>query len=513
MVNKITRAAAIAVTGITGHPVEVEAAVSNQLPGMAIIGLADTALAEAKQRVRLACAHSGLELTNRFITVNLAPAALPKYGSGFDLAIALTCLAASGTIPDPAASKCVFIGELGLDGSLKHVPGLFAAVLAAKDNGYTQVMVALSAKQEAALVPGIEIIAPNNLKEAVLWLQGKPIPEPLIELAPNSPKQSIKIPDIADIIGQEEAVLGLEIAAAGRHNIAFVGPPGAGKTMLAKALTGILPELSEKESLICSSIAAVSGQEISQLVTKPPFVSPHHTATTASLIGTLAGKGNVQPGDITRAHNGVLFLDETPEFSPKLLDALRQPLETGEIIVQRAKARAALPANFQLVLAANPCPCGNQGDPLATIHNSCTCSPLQQQKYLARISGPLADRIDIKLRLSRVTSITGSNATQNTSAKVRYRVQAAREKQAQRYKQHSWNYNAHAPGQWLRATPNKIDTTETVILDRALFQGQITMRGYDRVLRLAWTIADLENSPKPNRKHIAKALTLRGENL
>lgn len=512
MSEVIARAQAIALSGITGHLVEVEGAVSNQLPGMSIIGLADTALNEAKQRVRLACANMSLQLSNRFLTVNLSPAGLPKHGSGFDLAIALTCLAASGTCPNPENSGCVFIGELGLDGGVKHVPGLLTAVLAAKEHGFSRVMVAAAGYQEAVLVPGMEVIAVPNLAQAVAWLQGAHIDPPQIpaDTPAVAAHAQTQIPDLSEIIGQPLAVRALSIAAAGKHNIAFIGSPGAGKTMLAKALVGILPPLSTAESLVCSSIAASCGQKVSGLVKTAPFVAPHHTASTASLIGASGAKGAIMPGDITRAHNGVLFLDEAPEFAPKLLDALRQPLESGEIVVQRARIRAHLPADFQLVIAANPCACGKLGDPLATAVNQCTCSPNQQRRYLTRISGPLTDRIDIRLRISRVVTAT-AQCSVTTSKQVLAQVIAARERQRHRFTGASWAYNSQAPGKWLRHADNRPAAQHTAVLDAALQTGRITMRGYDRVLRLAWTIADFTGKPHPERQEIAEALLLRGD--
>lgn len=511
MSRRVSRAGAIALTGLEGTAVMVEAAVSQQLPGMAIIGLPDTALAEAKLRVRTATAQSGMPLSDRFITVNLSPADLPKQGSGFDLAIALAALAASQRLPDRRLAETAHIGELGLDGELRRPAGLLTATVAARKLGFRRVVVPAASATEAALVPGMEIIAADHLTGAVAWHAGSPegwqqIPADS-QVPPFAPQQHEL--DMADIIGQPEAVETLAIAAAGRHHLSLLGPPGVGKTMLAERLPSILPDLTPDESLTASSIAALGGDTLSSLVLRPPFEAPHHTASAVSIIGG-GDRSGVQPGAITRACHGVLFLDEAPEFPRSVLDALRQPLESGSIEIHRARLRTALPAAVQLVLAANPCPCGNAGSP--DTESECRCSPSTRIRYLGRISGPLADRIDLRLTVNRVSSVLLGEvgAPAPTSAALRTRIRAAREHAAARLQHTAWRLNSELPGAWLRAPGNRLPRADTVVLDRALARGSLTLRGYDRVLRVAWTIADLAGRDRPSREEIARALVLRG---
>ena len=364
MTAAVCRAATIALNGLEGAAVQVEAAVSQQLPGMAIIGLPDAALAEAKLRVRLATAQADLPLTNRFLTVNLAPAALPKQGSGFDLAIALASLAASGQLPGSddvheRLAATAHIGELGLDGGLRRPDGLLGAVVAAQRLGFTRVMVPASCAAEAALVSGMTVVAPETLAQAVDWYRGVPmqthpaasaaarLPGALGDARTQDPGDAL---DMVDVVGQPEAVEAMIVAAAGRHHLSLIGPPGAGKTLLATRLPSILPDLSDAASIEASSIASLgSGAALTRLVRRPPFESPHHTASAAAIIG--GGTGNViRPGAVTRACHGVLFLDEAAEFAPKVLDALRQPLESGVIEISRARMRATLPARVQLMV-------------------------------------------------------------------------------------------------------------------------------------------------------------------
>ncbi|MBO1901169.1 YifB family Mg chelatase-like AAA ATPase [Leucobacter weissii] len=512
MSDVVARVGAIALTGLAGTGVLVEAALSNQLPGMAIIGLPDTALAEAKQRVRVATQQAGFGVSERFVTVNLSPAALPKQGSGFDLAIALAVVAASGGVPMERMRTTAHLGELGLDGGLRRPPGLLSAVLAARSLGFERVMVPEHCAREAALVPDIEVIAVGDLRGAAAWHRGEPegwrqgpfgadvaeLPDPVPDA----------VPDIAEVIGQPEAVEALVIAAAGRHHLSMIGPPGAGKTLLATRLPTLLPDLAPDEQIVASSIASLGDGSLTGLVVRPPFESPHHTASAVSIIG--GGASAVIPGAVTRACHGVLFLDEAPEFPRTVLDALRQPLENGVVEIHRARIRTTLPASVQLVLAANPCPCGNAGSPDTALE--CRCSPLMRSRYEGRISGPLADRIDLRLSVRRVSSTIAvtDERSRPTSAELRQRVVAARERALERLRGTPWRVNAEVPGSWLRGPAARLPRADTAVLDHALSRGSLTMRGYDRALRVAWTLADLSGRERPGRSQLAQALALRG---
>ena len=514
MSGVVCRAASIALTGLHGTTVMVESAISQQLPGIAIIGLPDTSLAEAKLRVRTATAQVGMPLSDRFITVNLSPASLPKHGSGFDLAIALAALAASRHLPVTGLSEVAHLGELALDGELRRPAGLLSSAAAARSLGFRRVMVPESCGAEAALVPGIEVIAVRDLASAVGWYRGEP-DRGRIVLASTStavpPARDLpgSAVDMADIVGQPETVEAMVIAAAGRHHVSLLGPPGAGKTLLATRLPTLLPELADDAALEASSIASLGGSPLLELVRRPPFENPHHTASTASIIG--GGQGiEVRPGAITRACHGVLFLDEAPEFPRTVLDALRQPLETGRIEIHRARIRTVLPAQVQLVLAANPCPCGNAGSPDTALR--CKCTPRVRVNYQQRISGPLADRIDLRLTLHRVSKVLLDDPHERTpsSEELRERVAGARALAAARWADTPWSVNADVPGRWLRSARLRLPRADTAVLDHALARGALTLRGYDRALRVAWTVSDLAGKDRPRRPEVARALALRG---
>ena len=505
----IGRTHAISLLGLEGAVVEIEADISSNLPAFVLIGLPDAALGEAKDRVRSAATNSGCGLPNRKITVNLSPAALPKHGSGFDLGIAIAALAAAGSVDVESIDRVVHLGELGLDGRLRPINGILPAVLAAARAGFATVMVPTGNADEAALVPGIRVVGIASLRDAAIWHGGAFEPvvvEPILRPVAETPDEEYPL-DLADVIGNSEAVEALVVAAAGGHHVFFLGPPGAGKTMLAARLPGLLAELDVRAALEVSSIRSLAGLPVRPvLLMRPPFESPHHTATAASLLG--GGTGQIRPGAAAKAAHGVLFLDEAPEFASSVLDALRQPLESGLITIHRANAVAHFPGNFQLVMAANPCPCGQYG----ARDSDCTCSPMVRRRYLARLSGPLLDRIDIQFRVQRVTSAILRVAGQQeriSSATARERVESARARSANRLADTPWTVNSHVPGAWLRGPAARLGSSITTAIDRALERGGITMRGYDRVLRLAWTLADLDDVDKPGADHIGRALYLR----
>jgi magnesium chelatase family protein len=502
------RTHAVSLLGLQGAIVEIEADISSNLPSFVLIGLPDAALGEAKDRVRAAATNTGCPLPGRKITVNLSPAALPKHGSGFDLGIAVAALAGAGSISPESIERVVHLGELGLDGRLRPIQGILPSVLALLRAGFTTVMVPTGNVEEASLVPGVRVVGVTSLRDAAIWHGGKFEPELLDPiLLGSAPLAAFDEGELADVIGNEDAVEAMLAAAAGGHHVFLLGPPGAGKTMLASRLPGLLPDLSPEAALEVSSLRSLSGLPVGRsLVTRPPLESPHHTATAAALIG--GGSGIIRPGAAARASHGVLFLDEAPEFNTNVLDALRQPLESGVISIHRANAVAHFPGSFQLVMAANPCPCGQYG----ARDSECTCAPHARRRYLARLSGPLLDRIDIQLRVNRITStqlrLAGEQPRLDTVT-ARRRVETARAAAKARLGQTPWMLNSQVPGAWLRGPRARLGVATTASIDRALERGGITMRGYDRVLRLGWTLADLDGASIPTADHIGRALYLR----
>lgn len=505
---RVARTHAIALLGLEGTVVDIEADISANLPAFVLIGLPDLALGQARERVRAAAANSGCPITRGKLTINLSPAALPKHGTAFDLGIAMAALAADRVVPTASVDRVIHLGELALDGRLRPTPGVLPSVLAARRAGYGTVLVPVGNAAEARLVAGIDVVAVASLRDAAIWhgaeLEPREI-EPLLP-QPAPPESARDVGDLEDIVGNRDAVEALQVAAAGGHHLFLLGPPGAGKTMLASRLPGILPDLSVDAALEVSSLRSLSGLPVGAgLHVRPPLESPHHTASPAAIIG--GGSGVLRPGAAARAAHGVLFLDEAPEFSPHALDALRQPLESGVITISRAAGSARFPGRFQLVLAANPCPCGNAG----SRDQECVCTPFAQRRYLGRLSGPLLDRVDIRLRVERITAAQLRSAGQPPvdSATARARVEAARQTAARRLEGTPWRLNAEVPGTWLRSPAGVPERGATASLDRALERGAITMRGYDRVLRLAWTLADLDGTPRPDATQIGRALLLR----
>ncbi|SDQ11313.1 YifB family Mg chelatase-like AAA ATPase [Microbacterium sp. cf332] len=508
----IGRTWAVALTGLTGDLVEVEADLSNQTPAFRIVGLADRALAEAQQRVHNACQNSGLPLSRRRVTVNLSPASLPKQGAGFDLAIAVAALATELPIDPASIAETVHIGELGLDGRLRPVPGVLPAVIAAARSGRRTVIVPEASRAEAALVDGIRVVGCRTLAAVARWhgldvetAEGDEVDEPARVADDDDRDDSGPVEDLAEIRGQEEAVSALIVAAAGGHHLLMTGPPGAGKTMLARRLPGILPQLDDEIALQVASIRSLSGAEVRTLSRVPPFEAPHHSVSVAALVG--GGSRALRPGAIARASGGVLFLDEAGEFGGHALDALRQPLESGSIDIHRAGFQARLPARFQLVLATNPCPCGQYG----VRGGACSCPSLAIRRYLGRLSGPLLDRIDIELSLTRVSlaDLATPQADAVTTAQAREQVARARARAGLRLRATPWRSNAHVAGAWLRDGPLAPEPRVRAPLDAALQRGALTLRGYDRVLRVAWSVADLAGNERLTAHDVGRALFLK----
>jgi len=493
------RAFSVAVRGLDGIIVEIEADVTAGLPGFQLIGLPDTAVQESRDRVRAAITNAGNPWPMSRLTVALSPATLPKAGSLYDVALACSVMSAGRKKPWHRLEKTVLLGELALDGRVRPVNGVLPAVLAAKQQGWPAVIVPSGNLAEASLVDGIEVHGVRTLRQLQQWLDsgngadarvGNPVPD------------DAPVADLADIVGQSQARFAVEVAAAGAHHLMLTGPPGVGKTMLAQRLPGLLPDLTESEALEVTAIHSVAGllSPRTPLVTRPPFIAPHHSSSVAALVG--GGSGLARPGAISRAHRGVLFLDECAEIRLSALESLRTPLEDGEVRLARRDGVARYPARFQLVLAANPCPCART-DP-----RDCICTSLDRRRYLGKLSGPLLDRVDLRVQLHTVRAGAFAVEPAESSSAVRARVAQARAAAAERWCPYGFTTNAEVTGVVLRRR-FRLDAVVMAPLKFALERGLISIRGVDRSLRVAWTLGDLAGRTAPNLDDVTTALSFR----
>lgn len=510
----------VVTTGIAGVMVKVEVDVAQGLPSVGVVGLAGASVTEARWRARSAIGNVGANWPAARITIGLSPADLPKGGTSLDLPIAIGVLAATRQVPGSALRDIAFIGELGLDGSVRAIDGALAAAIAAHRNGLGSVCIPTANARQVRVIPGLRVVAIRDLAHLIRVLRGDS------EVTSNQKTDAGNVeidhgdelgaresgepwhdaqPDFSEIRGHPFARFGLEVVAAGGHHCSMIGPPGVGKSMLANRLPTILPDLPIGIALEVTALASLAGQWPVErgLVRRPLIQAPHHSSSPAAILGTSRGRQSI-PGALSLAHHGVLFLDEAPEFSRPSLEGLRQPMESGVITVMRAAASATLPARFQLILASNPCPCGfavGRGD-------DCTCSPMARRRYAERLSGPLLDRIDVRLSLLKPSTSDLASAPTESSAEIRERVLVARARARRRFESEPWSLNAQVPGTALRQRWRPAPEAEALI--RSVERTGASLRSIDRLLRIAWTVADLDGAACPNAEHVATAMGLRG---
>ena len=493
------RAFSVAVRGLNGAIVEIEADIGSGLPGVHLVGLPDAALQESRDRVRAAITNCRMDWPMARLTLALSPATLPKMGSVYDLALAAAVVSAEQKKVWPRLDKTVLLGELALDGRVRPVKGVLPAVLSAKQEGWPSVVVPAENLAEASLIDGIDVWGATSLGQVMAWLMGKAELADRVEVPRSAPEVSA---DLADVVGQAHARYAVEVAAAGAHHLMMTGPPGVGKTMLAQRLPGLLPSLSEAVSLEVTAIHSVAGllSGSTPLITQAPFVAPHHTSSVAALVG--GGSGLARPGAVSRAHRGVLFLDECAEIGVSAMEALRTPLEEGEVRLARRDGVAVYPARFQLVLAANPCPCA-PADP-----KDCICPAVAKRRYLGKLSGPLLDRVDLRVEMHMTRAGAFAAEDGESTAVVRERVAAARAVAEERWRPYGIHTNAEVSGALLRRK-FRLDGDAMKPLRTALDRGQLSNRGMDRTLRVAWTLADLAGRTSPSVQQVSTALSFR----
>lgn len=493
----LARSFGAVVNGVASQIVVVEVDHSQGLPTVGVVGLPDASVNEARHRVRTALGNQNLKWPKGRVTISLSPAEVRKHGAGLDLAIAMGVLGVTGQIPASALASTVFVGELGLDGSIRQVPGALPATVAAVKAAFSRVVVPQENNRHCSVVAGISVVSYSTLAHVIDGLMHG------VASLPSDPDQHLdpeSTPDLSDVLGQHHARWALEIAAVGSHNMLMVGAPGVGKTLLAERLPGILPKLENNQSLEVTSIHAIAGTLAGRgAITVPPFESPHHSSSLSAIVGSVHGQ-KVKPGSITKAHHGVLFLDEAPEFARNVIEVLRQPLESGQILLNRAHWSGVLPARFQLVMAANPCPCGNASP---DTRQECSCPSIAKRNYAQRLSGPLLDRMDINISMPHVATTEPGD----DSSTVFQRVCEARERSRQRFQNFPWNVNAHIPASQLMSDFQPASGGQELLDSYRLKSGGL--RGFHRILRVGWSIADLAGHNVPNRDDIAIAIHLR----